>query len=606
MVHVKTPTLILALSAICLLAAYVPASAQELNRALDKSFEDLTPPERIAVRAAAKVAYEKKKLKNLHVCADPGNMPLSNDKQQGFENKIVDVLGKALGAKVTYYWRPLIERGMTRQTFDERVCDVMVDIPEDYDPLLVTEPLYRSTYVLAYPSNKGLHITGLNDPQLKTLTIGVYQTSGIRQALAERGIYKNVVLQVQSHNGDLVPQNQPWYIVQKAMDGQVDVAGVWGPFAGWVKTIKHEPITIVPVNLDEDHVPLEFSLGLGVRKTDVLLKYMLEFAMEDHAKELEAILKHYGVPLVDCSKCIVQGNLPSHGSYTAIPVTAAETQPTKAAETQAMTDMKKELAAGADPTQELFDAVTADDAQRVNYLAKHGAKLNALDSTGSAPIHIAATGQDAPMVKLLIKLGADPNLPDSSGMTPLLYSVLRDDINTTKVLLDAGVDVNKQNLDGYTPLAMAIEEQRYEAAKLLINSGANVNTPVGKDKLTPLMIAAAQMHAAEGTVFLPSSTRPIDIDKMLIKRGANVNAQSTTGMTALMVAATRDNAEAIGLLLNSGANPDVKNKAGQTALQLANLNDAQSAAQAITVLSRMMPAKRAQTAPGAKTDSADP
>ena len=104
-------------------------AAKELRRDLSKEFEDLTPSEKIAIRAAAKVAYKAKKLQTLKVCADPGNMPFSNDKFEGLENKIANVLGEATGARVSFYWRPFLERAMTRQTFDAGMCDVMIDIP---------------------------------------------------------------------------------------------------------------------------------------------------------------------------------------------------------------------------------------------------------------------------------------------------------------------------------------------------------------------------------------------------------------------------------------------------------------------------------------------
>ena len=81
---------------------------------------------------------------------------------------------------------------------------------------------------------------------------------------------------------------------------------------------KDEPLTILPVNLQDDTVPLEFDLAIGVRKTDAFLKYMLEFALDDKKDEIEKILRDYGVPLVKCSKCLVPGDLPAHGSYIAV------------------------------------------------------------------------------------------------------------------------------------------------------------------------------------------------------------------------------------------------------------------------------------------------
>jgi quinoprotein dehydrogenase-associated probable ABC transporter substrate-binding protein len=264
------------LSIAALACASTPAAAKgQITRDLSKDFEDLLPSEKIAIRAAAKAAYKDKKLKELKVCADPGNMPLSNIQREGYQNKLAELLGSAMGAKVTYSWRPFIERGLTRQTFDQDMCDVLFDMPANYGRLLTTSPVYKTTYVLAYPNDKGLKLSGLDDPKLKDLKIGVFQTSAIRQALAKRGIVNNVELQTQTHDGDIVPEHQPWYVVQRAMDGDIDVAGVYGPFAGWVKTMKHEPITIQPVNLDDDTVPLEFEMAVGVRKTDAFLKYMI-------------------------------------------------------------------------------------------------------------------------------------------------------------------------------------------------------------------------------------------------------------------------------------------------------------------------------------------
>jgi ankyrin repeat protein len=169
-------------------------------------------------------------------------------------------------------------------------------------------------------------------------------------------------------------------------------------------------------------------------------------------------------------------------------------------------------------------------------------------------------------------------------MTPLLEAVMRDDVGSIKVLLDHGADKNVRGPQGYGPLSLAIEEQDYEAAKALIDAGADTNAPAGDQRLTPLMIAVAETQAAPGAMFLPSSTRPIEIAEMLVQRGANVNARDKDGMTALMIAASHDNAPAIGLLLQSGADAGAKNNRGQTALNVAKLNDNQEAVQAISVL----------------------
>jgi ankyrin repeat protein len=174
-------------------------------------------------------------------------------------------------------------------------------------------------------------------------------------------------------------------------------------------------------------------------------------------------------------------------------------------------------------------------------------------------------------------------------MTPLLESVMRNDVPSIKVLLAHGADMEKAGPDGYTPLAFAIEERHYEAAKALIDAGAKVNVASGDQRLTPLMIAAAEMRPAEGAVFVPSSTRPIDVARALIKRDADVNAKDKDGTTALMIAASHDNAPMVGLLLQSGADASATNAQGQTALDVAKLNGSAEAARALSVLAITQP-----------------
>jgi quinoprotein dehydrogenase-associated probable ABC transporter substrate-binding protein len=565
----------------------LPAEAAKVKRDLSKEYDDLTPSEQIAIRAAAKAAYKAKKLETLNVCADPGNMPLSSIKQEGFQNKLANLLGEAMGARVQYHWRPFIERGLTRQTFEQDMCDVMFDIPADYASLLTTFPVYKTPYVLAYRNDKGLELTGLDDPKLKDLKVGVFQTSGVRAALAKRGVINNVKLQIQTHDGDLVIENQPYYVVQKVLDGDLDVAAVFGPFAGWLKTMRSEPLAIQPVNLDDDKVPLEFEMAIGVRKTDAFLKYMLEFALEDHEEEVEKILRDFGVPLVQCSKCVVAGDLLAHGSYIALADQVYEARPDLASPDQVVTRERLEawLADGADLSQELSNAINASDAERIKFLVEKGADVNQPDPQGWTSLQNAARQRKDGIIKTLVELGADPNRPAEDGMTPLVAAAMRDHVPSVKVLLESGADIEQPGPQGFRPLALAIAESKYEVAKALIEGGADVSAPSGEDGLTPLMLAAAQTGPAEGARFLPGGTRPSDVAKALVERGADINAQSKSGVTALMVAATHNSAPMIGLLMDAGADPSVKNKIGLTATDVAEKNGNLEAAQAIRVLS---------------------
>lgn len=581
-----TATIAVAALSIGIVSAHAD-DKKPIRRDLNKTYEELTPGEHIAIRAAAKAAYKGKKLKTLNICADPGNMPLSNIQREGFQNKIAKLLADATGAEIKYHWQPFIERGLTRSTFDERLCDVMFDIPTSYERLLTTEPIYKTPYVLVYRNDEGLKLSGLDDPKLKDLTIGVFQTSGVRLALTKRGIIDNVKLQLQTHDGDLVPENQPWYVIQKMLDGEVDVASVFGPFAGWVKTMKNEPIDIVPINLDDDTVPMEFEMSLGVRKTDVFLKYLLEWAMDDNAEEIAAILKEFGVPLVQCSKCYVPGDLPAHGSYIKLADQKFEARPDLASPDQVVTQEKLEgwLEEGADPNQELSNALLSGDKDRIKFLVSKGADVNKPDLQGWTPLTAAARQRRNETIDLLVELGADPNKADGNGLTPLAAALMRDHVPSIAALIEHGANVEEPGQEDYRPLALALAEKKYESAKALMAGKADVSVASGSQGLTPLMIVAAQTGPAEGSIFLPGSARPTDIAKALVEAGADVDAQAKNGMTALMIAAANNSAPMIGLLMDAGADPSVKNAQGQTAEDVANLNDNKEASQAIRVLS---------------------
>src|SRR5579862_4270852 len=191
----------------------------------------------LAMAAVALLAAPAQAQTALRVCADPGNMPLSNNRGEGLENKMAEVLARAMGSMVQYYYRPGVERGMTRNTLDADQCDVMLDMPVDSDDVLTTAPLYRTTFVLAYRSERAYDFKSLDDPRLKKLKVGVYQTSAVREALANHGV-GSVQIHYLSHDADLVAKDQPSYQVQEVIDGKLDVAAVWGPLAGYFKTLQ--------------------------------------------------------------------------------------------------------------------------------------------------------------------------------------------------------------------------------------------------------------------------------------------------------------------------------------------------------------------------------
>jgi quinoprotein dehydrogenase-associated probable ABC transporter substrate-binding protein len=559
-----------------------------------KTFEELTHAEKTIAKKIARTT----KLHNLQVCADPGNMPLSNAKREGYQNKIIETLGRAMDTRISYFWRPYLERGLTRETFANNECDILLDMPADYQSLLTTVPIYRSTYVLARRDDGGKEIENLDDPILKELRIGVFQHSGIRLALAKHGVRDNVEIHVISHDADLSPEKQPWRQVQRVADGDLDVAAVWGPFAGYVKTKKGAPLTLQPVNLMEDQIPLEFSLAIGMPKTNAVLKYRLEDALEASKGDIEKILTDYGVPLVNCSKCVVTGDIPSHGSFFERGRQAAQEvflEPPKDERTQLNKDQASAdqvvtaervddwLADGSDLTKELSNAVLASDQARVAHLLDRGADINKRNLQGLAPLHGAARQRDSTMIEFLISRGADVNAGDNDGWTPLAHAAFRNHVPSVEVLAAAGADL-ENGAPGFTPLSIALAEGKFYAAKALLDAGASANGSAGEEALTPLMLIASQRQVDERAARLSQGPSAVEMAELLLDKGGKVNAASAKGVTPLMVAAAHDNPPLIGVLVQAGADVGAKTPDGQTALEIATLNGNRAAMQQLELL----------------------
>ena len=498
----------------------------------------------LAVLAAATAAGAEH-TSSLRVCADPGNMPFSNNRGEGIENKIAEVLARSLGTWVQYYYRPGIERGMTRTTLYADECDVMFDMPADTEQVLVTTPLYRTTFVLASRSDRGITIKNLDDPRLKTLKVGVYQTSAIREALADHDV-RNLSIHYLSHDADLVAEDQPAYQVQQMVDGKIDIAAVWGPFAGYYQAMKHAPIALQPVNLMEDAVPLEFDMAVAVRTSDKDLQAQLERALHSERDAIRSILTGFGVPLVRCDTCLVSGDLPSHGPYAPPKRATASVSRTPTVSVAQLNDW---LAAGANLNVELINAVLAGDKVRIAYLLdqKH-APIDAQDLQGATPLQIAIRQKSQALVRYLLGRGAGVAVPDRDGWTPLMTAAWVNEGPIVTLLTKHHADPNAAGKDA--------------ATVALIEAGADVNRPVGAAGYTPLMLAVARQSKVAAQVVL--------------KRGADVNAHNQGGVTALMIAAAADQPELVALLVQAGANVDARSETGETALSIARAKDYQA------------------------------
>lgn len=239
----------------------------------------------------------------LRVCADPNNMPFSNDKEQGIENAMARLVADALGTPLAYTWHPQ-RRGFVRNTLKAGLCDVMMAAPVGYERAAETIPYFRSSYVFVSRRDRHLKVRSFDDPALRKLRIGVqvigddYANSPPAEALGRRGLVDSIVgfpvYGDYGHPDPLAP------IVNAVAQGTVDVAIVWGPTAGWFAKSSPVPLAIVPVAATAEPGGLRFAfdVGMGVRRGDDQLRQRLDDVIRTHRPQIAAILKRYGVPLV--------------------------------------------------------------------------------------------------------------------------------------------------------------------------------------------------------------------------------------------------------------------------------------------------------------------
>lgn len=239
----------------------------------------------------------------LAVCADPNNMPFSNDKLEGFENKLADLVAHDLGLPVRYTWLPQ-RRGFVRNTLKAHRCDVIMGVPSSFELARPTEPYYRSTYVFVYRKDRHLNLRSFDDPRLRQLRIGVhvigddYANVPPAAALAQRHIIRNVV--GYSIYGDYSQPNPPARLIDAVAHGDIDVAIAWGPLAGYFAQRAAVPLEVVPVSpqVDVPFLPFVFDIAMAVRRGDDTLRVRLDGVLERRREEIQRLLENFGIPLL--------------------------------------------------------------------------------------------------------------------------------------------------------------------------------------------------------------------------------------------------------------------------------------------------------------------
>jgi mxaJ protein len=242
--------------------------------------------------------------RELRVCADPNNLPFSNESRQGFENRVVELIAKEMGANVRYEWWAQ-RRGNVRETLKANRCDVIPGIASNLEMLATTRPYYRSAYVFVTRADRKLELQGFDDERLQTLRIGVqmigddFSNTPPAHSLARRGIVRNV--RGFMVYGDYATDSPPRTIIDAVANDEIDVAVVWGPLAGYFARKAQPQLALQAVTplIDGPMLPMTFDISMGVRKEDRALRRELDDVLERKREEINGILVDYGVPMIE-------------------------------------------------------------------------------------------------------------------------------------------------------------------------------------------------------------------------------------------------------------------------------------------------------------------
>lgn len=260
----------------------------------------MAQPQGVVAEEAPRTAFK--------VCQDPNNLPFSNVKGEGFEDRIAQLFARDLGLPLKYYFFPnrlaFIRNTLRYKLPDEDYpCDVVIGVPSDFDQVSATRPYYRSTYVLVAARGKGLDglktsddLLKLPEDKLQALRIGVYDRSPGSLWLARHGLVdRGVPYRIMSPD----PNEYPGQIIERDLaQGKIDAAIVWGPIGGYfARRVRSPELFIVPMK-SEPGVPFEYSMAMGVRYGEPKWKQQVEGLIARHRDEILAILRDYGVPLV--------------------------------------------------------------------------------------------------------------------------------------------------------------------------------------------------------------------------------------------------------------------------------------------------------------------
>ncbi len=231
--------------------------------------------------------------KVFRVCADARNLPFSNEKGEGFENKLAELLAAKLGKSLSYTWYPN-SMGFVRNTLGSYRCDVIMGFPQGDDIAQITNPYYATAYALVYKPGAGLDgVSSLYDPRLKDKRIGIVAGTPPSSAMIANGLmarakpYPLVI--------DTRVDSSAREMIEDIESGTVDAGVLWGPMAGYYAMHSNPKLAVAP--LTGPH--MSFRIGMAVRHQDQEFKRLLNRLIQENQTDIDALLASYGVPLLD-------------------------------------------------------------------------------------------------------------------------------------------------------------------------------------------------------------------------------------------------------------------------------------------------------------------
>lgn len=254
------------------------ARAQSDNGGLDLSIELVDP-------------------KVLRVCADPRNLPFSNEKGEGFENKLAELLAAKLQKKLDYMYFPQAT-GFVSVTLGAHRCDVIMGFPQGDDLVQGTNPYYRTAYALISKQGSGLEdVTALEDARLKGKHIGIVAGTPPATNMAANGLMANAKpypLMI-----DTRVDSSAAAMISDLARGEIDAGVLWGPMAGFYAKQSNPPLHVTPLVREKTGPQLIYRIGMGVRRADQNWKRLLNRMIQENQPAIDKILADYGVPLLD-------------------------------------------------------------------------------------------------------------------------------------------------------------------------------------------------------------------------------------------------------------------------------------------------------------------